>query len=76
MISACYLKKEEGGKESSGHLSHNELTDICPLICSTESDRTTPQSVNLEFIIKGLWGHAGVTSVLISLHDFSHDYKR
>ncbi len=46
-------------RESLGHFYHGELTGTYPLICYTQSDRTTPQSVKLEFIIRGLWGIQG-----------------
>lgn len=59
---------------------HDELTGISPLICRTQSGGTTPQSVKLEFIIRGLWEIQGSDQISLSCHrtmkDKSHMFSQ
>lgn len=59
---------------------HDELTGISPLICCTQSGGTTPQSVKLEFIIRGLWEIQGSDQNSFSCHrtmkDKSHMFSK
>lgn len=69
------LTKKQTERESPRHFPHDKLTDISPLICCKLSERTTPHSVKLEFIIRGLWeieGSDWIALIQLSMKHRSH----